>query len=172
MPFWSFKKQKPAGSSQTAQSLADIARGMQHAVNSTQELMEQHYARLIERYFDESGKALSKKFILPGGHEMEVPLISLVPANGLLLKELTVDMSVRIDQAQVKSAAPEGEETHLTRASFQCSFAPHRGTSESKEMNSIDITMKFFAGDPPEGVARLMEYYVNALTPKKTEPKT
>lgn len=168
--FWPFKKQKSGTSAQTAQSLGDIARGMQHAVNSTQELMEQHYARLIERYFDDNGNPISKKFILPGGNEMVVPLISLIPANGLLLKELTVEMSVRIDQSTVRSAAPEGEESHITRTSFQCSFAPHRGDS-NEEMNSVDITMKFASGDPPEGVARLMEYYVNALTPTKTEPK-
>jgi hypothetical protein len=161
MPFWNWKKKEPKG--QSAQSLSDIARGMQHAVNSTQELTEQHYQEILERYFDDNGAALTKRFQLPDGTVMDVPLISLVPSAGLKLEEMIIEMSVKIDHSDLKSAHPDKET--LTRASFQCSFAHRRGDTDL-EQDVIEISMKFVAGDPPEGVAKLMEYYTNTALPK------
>jgi hypothetical protein len=162
MPFWNWKKKKDPPS-HTAQSLSDIARGMQHAVNSTQELTEKHFQGIVERYFTEDGKAIAKRFQLPDGSVLDVPLISLVPPAGLRLEEMYVEMEVRIDKCSLKEAHPDEKE--LTRTSFECSFAPRKG-SETSEQNVIEISMKFKAGDPPEGVARLMEYYANAAVPK------
>lgn len=161
MAFWNWKKKEPQP--ETPQSLADIARGMQHAVNSTQELTEQHFQEIIARYFNDDGSAISKRFILPDGSIMDVPLISLVPPAGLQLAEMTVEMSVRIDRSEIKSAHPDKQE--LTRTSFKCSFSSRKGDT-NLEQSVIDITMKFVAGDPPEGVAKLMEHYTNTSTPK------
>jgi hypothetical protein len=168
-------KPKPKPPKVSDHTLPDIARGMQHAVNSTQLLVEQHYVRMLERYFDpKTGKAYTKRIPLPdGAHFLDVALIALIPPHGLKLDEMTVDMAVRIDQSVRKKAAPEEEETDITRTSFEVSFAPRaseRGSSRSaSEGSAIDIHMKFVAGDPPEGVARVMEYYTNMLVPRAIE---
>lgn len=165
MPFWNWKKKelKP----QTAQSLSDIARGMQHAVNSTQELTEHHFQEIVARYFDDNGAALTKRFLLPDGTYMDVPLISLVPPAGLKLQEMYIEMSVKIDHADLKTAHPDNEA--LSRSSFQCSFAHKHGDS-ALDQDVIEISMKFVAGDLPEGVAKLMEYYTNTAIPQKSKP--
>ena len=175
MAFWPWKKKGSTPPSVSSQTLADIARGMQHAVNSTQELVEQHYTQVIDRYFDEDkaeeGKApgLYPKvvtFKLPDGHIMTVPMIALVRPEGLMLKEMEVRMTVRIDQAKVKPHAAHGEHSELTRTSFECSFAPQAKNGD-RSSNTIDITMKFVSGDPPEGVARVIEQYANTALPSK-----
>jgi hypothetical protein len=179
MVWWPWKKRDtaPPASSQT---LADIARGMQHAVNSTQELVEQHYAQVIERYFEEdppdnkNGPGLYPKIVtfkLPNGHVMTVPMIALVRPEGLMLKEMEVRMTVRIDQAKVKPHAKHGEHSAITRTSFECSFAPSVKDA-GRHSNVVDITMKFVAGDPPEGVARVIEQYANTALPSRREPPT
>ena len=179
MVWWPWKKKEAAPPGHSSQTLADIARGMQHAVNSTQELVEQHYAQVIERYFEEDkpsdkgGQGLYPKIVtfkLPAGHVMTVPMIALVRPEGLMLKEMEVRMTVRIDQATVKPHAKEGEHSHVTRTSFQCSFAPS-AKGEHRSSNTVDIVMKFVSGDPPEGVARVIEpYATTALPSKRTLP--
>lgn len=153
-------------------TLADIARGMQHAVNSTQRLTEHHYVHLFERYFNKDGTAVTQRIILPDGkHVLDVPVISLIPPNGLQLKEMTVDLAVQINHSVRKRAMPQGVPTDITRTSFEVSFSPRSGERGPQKKgashgSSVDICMKFVAGDPPEGVSRVMEYYTNALVPR------
>jgi hypothetical protein len=166
MGFWTFKRRsKPP--EKDAHTLADIARGMQHAVNSTQELLERHYAQMLSRYFNDDGTPITRPFSLPDGSRITVPIIALVPAASLLLKEMVVRMSVRIDETKVKRADSEDASDHLTRTSFQVSFA---GGVRGREQNSVDITMRFVAGDPPEGVAQVMEQFANTALVRKTPP--
>jgi hypothetical protein len=172
--FWNWKKRPPAEKKRgvDAQTLADIARGMQHAVNATQELCEQHYARIVERYFNDDGTAITKRITLPhGAGEMEVPVIALMPPSGLMLKEAEIEMAVRIDSTAIKSAAPTDEQVSHTRTSFAVSFTPraHDRTpnagNSSDGTSAIDIKMKFVAGDPPEGIARIIEAVANTMIP-------
>lgn len=174
MALWPFKKQLGSGQpDMTAQTLADIARGMQHAVNSTQELVEDHYRRVFERYFEDDGDPIVKRFKLPNGYVMDVPLISLVPPSSLNLKEMKVQMSVHVDKTEAKSAIHTHVKSGATRTSFNVSFAPGKGTGSggplAKDSSRIDIEMTFVAGDSPEGVARVIEQYANTLLPKKGE---
>lgn len=161
------KEEKPSVKPQT---LADIARGMQHAVNSTQLLIERHYLHMFDRYFDKHGKAKMQRFDLPDGTYMDVPIISLIKPDGLALDEVEIEMSVRVDSCEGKSANPDGEPVDATRTSFQCSFTAAKAQSGENHQNVIDIMMKFKHGDPPEGVARIVEYYANAAIPKKGQP--
>lgn len=161
------KKDEPASAS--PQTLADIARGMQHAVNSTQVVVERHFLRMFDRYFDDDGKAKIQRFDLPDGTFMEVPLIALVKRDGLGLEEMEIEMSVRIDHLEGKSAEPKGEPADVTRTSFQCSFTAAKAANGENHQNVVDISMRFKRGDPPEGVARLVEYYANLALPKKSQ---
>lgn len=161
------------------QTLADIARGMQHAVNSTQHLVESHYARMLERYFEDGpegqkgkGKAITKVILLPNGkQELEIPLISLIPPAGLQLDELEVEMSVRIDGVERKQVDPVNDPTHpeVTRTSFQISFAHRVQGAEERNTSTVDIRMKFKAGDPPEAVSRILEQFTNSILPRLIE---
>lgn len=163
---------EPPPPSVSEHTLADIARGMQHAVNSTQRLTEHHYVHLFERYFNKDGTPVTQDVVLPDGqHFLRVPIISLIPPNGLQLKEMSVDLAVRIDHSVRKRAMPKGTPTDITRTSFEVSFSPRAGERgphkrAASQGSSVDINMKFVAGDPPEGVARVMEYYTNALVPR------
>ncbi len=86
---------------------------------------------------------------------------------------MEVDLAVRIDHSVLKKAAPKSVPTEVTRTSFEVSICPRSGErSPSKEAvkgSAVDIHMKFVAGDPPEGVARVMDYFINALVPKAVE---
>jgi len=164
MSFWPFKhRSRPP--EKDVHTLGDVARGMQHAVNTTQELLERHYAQVIARYFNEDGTPITRAFTLPDGSRIDVPTIALVPASSLVLQEMTVRMSVRVDETKVKRAEAEDSSDHLTRTSFQVSI---RGGPPGRSQNAIDLTMRFVKGDPPEGVARIMEQFANQVLARKT----
>ncbi|MBI3152268.1 MAG: DUF2589 domain-containing protein, partial [Chloroflexi bacterium] len=77
-------------------TLSAIARGIQHAVNSTQEIMEGHYLRIFNKYFYKDGRPKSVDFNISPEQIVRAPLIALVPLNSLLLDEVVVDMSIKV----------------------------------------------------------------------------
>ena len=173
--FWQFwnKKKKEEAPSSSDQTLADIVRGMQHAVNTAQQILQQHWRDTLDPYFDdETGKPVTEKYLLPSGHVIEMPLIALVQPQGLALDHMEIEMAVRIDQAQkvAHKTAKQEDTTHM-RTSFHCSFAPVK-KGEDRSMNSVMVKMIFKAGDPPEAVARLIEEFTNATMPRQGDAPT
>jgi DNA-binding protein Fis len=172
--FWQFWKKKngdspdPASAVGSSQTLADIVRGMQHAVNTAQQILQQHWRDTLDPYFDDAtGEPVTEKYKLPSGHIIEMPLIALVQPQGLALDHMEIEMSVRIDQAEVKPHRSVSEpESSLHRTSFKCSIAPSKN-KEDRAMNAVMVKMVFKSGDPPEAVARLIEEFTNSVTPRK-----
>lgn len=170
--FWQKKKEKALPPPPSAQTLADIVRGMQHAVNTAQSILQQHWRDTLDPYFDDAtGKPITEKYLLPSGQLIEMPLIALVSPAGLALDHMEIEMAVRIDSAEVKPhRSASQEETGQHRSSFHCSFAPLKN-GEDRSMNSVMVKMVFKAGDAPEGVARLIEEFTNSVIPKAQGPQ-
>lgn len=174
--FWEKKGKPPApapGDPPSSQTLADIVRGMQHAVNTAQSILQQHWRDTLDPYFDdETGKPITEKYLLPSGQLIEMPLIALVSPAGLVLDHMEIEMAVRIDASEVKPhRSASQEETAHHRTSLQCSFAPLK-KGEDRSMNSVLVKMVFKAGDAPEGVSRLIEEFTNAVVPRKVGPES
>jgi hypothetical protein len=146
---------------------------MQHAVNTAQSILQQHWRDTLDPYFDdETGKPITEKYLLPSGQLIEMPLIALVSPAGLVLDHMEIEMAVRIDAAEVKPhRSASQEETAQHRTSLRCSFAPLK-KGEDRSMNSVMVKMIFKAGDAPEGVARLIEEFTNAVVPKSQGPQS
>ena len=165
------EKELPKPEVPGGQTLTDLTRGMQHAVNRAQEILERHYIEVLDRYFDtDKDKKQYPKMITfkVDGADVHFPLITFVPPGGLTLDKMKIRMAVRIDKADLKKAGPKGYEgdDHLTRTSMQVSFASLGETTGGKRnTNAIEMTMFFKAGDPPEGVSRVLEQYVNSIRP-------
>jgi hypothetical protein len=173
--FWEKKKVSAPvpGQPPDNQTLADIVRGMQHAVNTAQGILQQHWRDTLDPYFDdETGKPITEKYLLPSGQLIEMPLIALVSPAGLVLDHMEIEMAVRIDASEVKPhRSASQEETAHHRTSLKCSFAPIK-KGEDRSMNSVLVKMVFKAGDAPEGVARLIEEFTNSVVSKKSGPES
>lgn len=148
-------------------TLSDIARGVQHAVNTAQEILELHYVRLLGRYFDEDNNPKMVRLRTAQDTIVEVPLISLISPHELKLDELTMGLSLRIDETKVKRI-PRKEGEPIERTSFQISVGGgNTGDGAVRDHNMIDIKMVFKSGDPPEGVSRIVEEFTKKIVPKK-----
>lgn len=159
-------------------TLSDVARGMQHVVNATQEVLEQHYIRMLDRFLEPDGSARTMSVKLKGPYRLDVPLITLLNPPSLALDEMQVQMSVRIDSESVKTfPPPAGASGTMSRSSFMVTMAPMpdasgtAGPESHRPSNIIDITMKFKAGDRPEGVTRIINEFVAMMIPTTTQPE-
>ena len=97
-----------------------------------------------------------------------IPLITLVAPKGLTLDEMKVHMSVQISETKAKLATDLADDSSATRTSFNVVLSPKTNILGRKS-NITDIEMIFKAGDPPEGVMRIIEEYSNMIRPVKTE---
>lgn len=153
------------------QTLSDLTRGIQHAVNTAEEILEQHYLRMLGRYFNEDNSPRMARIKVPPASVIEVPLLALVTPTALKLDEMVLDMTLRIDETEVKRF-PGRAGRVVERSSFKISVGS--GTREDgspREKNQIDIRMTFKSGDVPEGVSRIMEEFTKSILPKKLIPK-
>lgn len=161
----------PCTPNRDKQTLSDITRGIQYAVNSAQDILEQHYVRILGKYFDKRNNPKMVNIKVPPDSTMEVPLIALVSPNGMYLDELTLDMSLRVDETEVKKI-PRRDGRSIERTSFAISVGgPKKKDETLKDSDQIDIRMVFKSVDPPEGVARIVDEFTKKIIPHKTVPK-
>jgi len=175
-----FGKRKPDDSggdkkgSMSRQKLTDLTRGIHHAASTTQAMLAEQFIRMFDQFFDsEEDGSLTAKMVRiqhPGDQNqfLMVPLISLVAPKGIVMNKMEVEMSVRIEEAYQKYATDYSDNSEATRCSFKVSFAPKSGLlGRSSDLTTIKMT--FEAGDPPEGVMRVIEEFTNGIHPQKKE---
>ena len=155
------------------ESLAALTRGVHHAASSTYSMLANQYIQMINQFFvqkeDENGKlklfAKMAYIKINDTTETPIPLISLVAPKGLALERIKVCMSVKIEEMELKHATIDEDLTDIDRLSFKVSVSP-RIKGDRRASDVTDLEMEFSAGDPPEGVMKLIEAYTNILDPK------
>lgn len=156
-------------SNKKSQQLTDITRGMYYAASTTMSLVGQQYILFLDQFFDknEDGSLEAKlaKVALDDSHEINVPLVALVTPKGLSLDEMTVEVSVRVDQTSL-TAATTGDNAPITRSRFGVTMSPfQRRDGDKRRSDTVDVKMIFKATDPPEGMMRLIDEFSNRIQP-------
>ena len=84
--------------------------------------------------------------------------------EGLRLKEIEIELNVRIDEGKVKTkeGIPEEDEVrYADRTSFEVTLAPTSDNTKGRTSNNIGIKLKFEEQDNPEGIERIMDEFRN-----------
>jgi hypothetical protein len=150
------------------QTFSDIIRGMQYAVNTAQETLQNYQYSQMKRYFNDDGSPLMVWVTLSDGRRLEIPQITLVPQNLLGISKLEMSFKVRVAHTEVKSsetagdaAAPGGTMPDPNRSSFRVQFARSVPGGEEDGDNAgpgyITVRIEFTAIPPPEGAARVLD---------------
>lgn len=155
------------------QTLSALTRGMQHAASSTFDLMANQYLVMLAQFFDppvekDDGKLRAKMVYvkIDNDHWASVPLISLVAPRGLALDRMTIKLSAQVKNVDLKKATVEGVKSDADRASMRITMAPRTREGERRPDDVMDIEMVFAAGDPPEGIMRLIDAFANQIDPR------
>lgn len=144
-------------------------RGMQHSVNTAQEVIEQHHVMLLDKYFTHDGKAITKKILVNEDQSIDVPLISIVNQSSLEIDELELEFTASINDIDLKSLnnpdnellmTSGGSHGNIDRTSFGVGFQ-----STNKKDNQLSVKIKFKTKKLPEGVCRIVDEFDKQVHP-------
>lgn len=157
---WLKRKKKPSAS----HTLDGFVRGIEHAVNSAMTMYEQTTVAYLNRHLRKDGTPEYDVVKIPGtSYVLVVPKITTAHPPDMMLEEIEVKMSIRMDATQVDEAHAD----HGGHNSFNVSLAAK--ASEGKESNVVDLTMKFKRGAPPEGLSRIIEEMTKTILPRESK---
>ena len=147
-------------------SLNSVFQGIYKSIVEAQNTIEQHYVGEIkEDYFDKDGNPYMMPIQLPTGQNGEmktvnIPVITLVPHNGMAIKEVEIDMKVALSLGESeeinKSDATKRKPSRIKRFLTDLS-------NRNKGHEMAKIKVKFNGQDAPEGIARIKDSLIKII---------
>ncbi|MFJ5447923.1 DUF2589 domain-containing protein [Pectobacterium carotovorum] len=163
--------QNDSMTSSKAMTLADIARGMQHAATAANQFIAHQYQQTLEPFFErDADGVLTPKTVaiqLDPRHHVELPLVALSTPRGLMLEKMKVQMTVRTDAVSQDEITSSLDDHNITN--FHVSMSPSGKNKKGRNSQHVDIEMQFTALDPPESIMRLIDEYTNLVLPRITQ---
>ena len=132
--------------------LDHLTKGLYDAVVQAQALAENQHIEALSKYVNEDGTPKCMKMVL-NGETINVPLATLAPQSSIKIKELTMDLKVRLNKfGKRKSRCGGGifskKDAGAISADLGASILPTKN-------NYANLKVTFEGTDPPEGVVRL-----------------
>ena len=147
-------------------SLESVFQGIYKSIVEAQNTIEQHYVGEVkEDYFDKKGNPHMIPIQLPNGNNGEmktvnIPVITLVPHNGMAIKEVEIEMEVALSQG-------DAEKINKSKATKKKPSMIHKFITDLSKRNKsrkmAKIKVKFNGQDPPEGLARIKDSLVKII---------
>ena len=137
--------------------LDHLTKGLFDAVVQAQALAENQHIEALKKFFDKDGKPLCMDIKIPNneGKEMNVnvPLATLAPQSSIKIKELTMELKVKMGSFGKRKSRLGGgifckEDAGAINADLSASILPKRN-----QYANLKIT--FEGTYPPEGLVRL-----------------
>ena len=132
--------------------LDHLTKGLYDAVVQAQALAENQHIEALSKYVNEDGTPKCMKMVI-NGEEVNVPLMTLAPQSSIKIKELTMDLKVKLNNFGKRKSKLGGgifckEDAGAIDADLGSSILPLRN-------NYANLKITFEGADPPEGVVRL-----------------
>jgi hypothetical protein len=137
--------------------LDHLTKGLYDAVVQAQSLAENQHIEALGKFFDEKGNPLCLEVKIPDaqGNEqvVNVPLVTLAPQNSIKIKELSMELKVKMGSFGKRKSKLGGgifckEDAGAINADLGASILPRRN-----QYATLKVT--FEGTDPPEGLVRL-----------------
>ena len=149
-----------------ANSLDNVFQGIYKSIVEAQNTVEQHTVGEIKKdYFDKDGNPYMIKVQLPHGadggmKEVNIPVITLVPHNGMAIKEVEIEMEVGLSEGELEEIN-DGDATHKKPSRIKRFLTDLSRRNKGQEMAKIKV--KFHGQDAPEGIARIKDSLVKII---------
>ena len=132
--------------------LDHLTKGLYDAVVQAQALAENQHIEALSKYVNEDGTPKCMKMVI-SGENVDVPLITLAPQSSIKIKELRMDLKVRLNSFGKRKSRSGGgifckKDAGAIDADLGSSILPTRN-------NYANLTITFEGSEPPEGLVRL-----------------
>lgn len=135
-------------------SFLDIIRGIQHAVNAAQDMLQAQQLHNLQKFWDENdGKPVSKT-IKVKDDELSVPLVALLPHNHLEMDDVEIKFCAKIEDID-SMVAIDVNSNGIDAADLQLALDDIKPGKD----DTMQITIRFKAQDSTEGMSRLIDEY-------------
>ena len=147
-------------------SLDNVFQGIYKSIVEAQNTIEQHYiGEIKEDYFDKDGKPYMIDVQLPHGaggelQTINIPVITLVPHNGMAIKEVEIEMEVGLSEGEFEEI--NNSDTTNKKPSRIKRFLTDL-SRRNKGSKMAKIKVKFHGQDAPEGIARIKDSLVKII---------
>ena len=136
--------------------LDHLTKGLYDAVVQAQALAENQHIEALSKYFDKKGNPLCMDVKMPVDGKMQVikiPLATLTPQSSIKIKELTMELKVKLGSFGKRKSKSGGgifkcRDAGAISADLGSSILPTRN-------NYATLKITFEGNDPPEGLVRL-----------------
>ena len=140
--------------------LDHLTKGLYDAVVQAQALAENQHIEALGKYVNEDGTPKCMEMVI-NGDKVNVPLATLAPQSSIRIKELTMDLKVKINNfGKRKSKCGGGifskEDAGAIDVDFGASIFPKKN-----QYASLKVT--FEGTDPPEGLVRLNKNLIKQI---------
>ena len=132
--------------------LDHLTKGLYDAVVQAQALAENQHIEALRKYVNDDGTPKCTRMIL-NGQDVMVPLMTLVPQSSIKIKELTMDLKVKLNNFGKRKSRKGGgifrkKDAGAVSVDLGASIFPHKN-------NYANLKITFEGTDPPEGVVRV-----------------
>lgn len=135
-------------------SFLDIIRGIQHAVNAAQDMLQAQQLQSLQKFWDENnGRPISKTITVKDG-ELSVPLVALLPHNHLEMDDVEIKFCAKIEDLD-NMVATDAIGNDISAADLKLALDDIKPGKD----DTMQITIRFKAQAPTEGLSRLIDEY-------------
>jgi hypothetical protein len=132
--------------------LDQLTKGLYDAVVQAQALAENQHIEALGKYVNEDGTPKCMKMVI-SGQEVNVPLATLAPQSSIKIKELTMELKVKLNNYGKRESRCGGgifrsKDAGAISADLGASILPTKN-------NYANLKITFEGADPPEGLVRL-----------------
>ena len=132
--------------------LDHLTKGLYDAVVQAQSLAENQHIEALSKYVNEDGTPKCMRMVVNGENVM-IPLATLAPQNSIKIKELTMDLKVKLTNFGKRKSRKGGG---IFRKKDAGAVGVDLGSSILPTKNNYaNLKIVFEGTDPPEGVVRL-----------------
>jgi len=132
--------------------LDHLTKGLYDAVVQAQSLAENQHIEALRKYVNEDGTPKCMRMFINGENVM-VPLATLAPQSSIKIKELTMELKVKLNNFGKRKSSCGGG---IFRKKDAGAVSVDLGSSIlSSKNNYANLKITFEGTDPPEGLVRL-----------------
>ena len=132
--------------------LDHLTKGLYDAVVQAQALAENQHIEALGKYINEDGTPKCMKMVI-NGEKVDVPLATLAPQSSIKIKELTMDLKVKLNNFGKRESRKGGG---IFRKKDAGAVGVDLGSSILPTKNNYaNLKITFEGTDPPEGLVRL-----------------
>ena len=132
--------------------LDHLTKGLYDAVVQAQSLAESQHIESLGKYIDKDGNPKCIDMVIEG-QKVKIPLLTLAPHSSIKIKELTMELKVKLNSFGKRKSRFGGG---IFRKKDAGAISADLGSSIFPSKNNYaNLKITFEGSDPPEGVVRL-----------------